>query len=203
MTQRRALLLGEAEPWLASIGRRLAEDRFLPVAHRFAHREAFAAQPPPAVLILAPPSRSGRLLKALDAAAMVKALDESLVTAGLIVRDLVARHPFADTRIVVLAEWASRGLADAGSAGAVGAALIGLARSWSLEFAPLGATANAVLTGPLPEDPRRPRPDALVAHPDAAAVAHAVAFFCDPRALPITGQVLAVCGGRSAGSMPP
>ncbi|WP_207538296.1 SDR family oxidoreductase [Sabulicella rubraurantiaca] len=203
MTSRRALLLGEAEPWLATIAKRMEQDGFLAATGRFVYSEAFRSQLPPSALVLAPPSRPGRGQDALDAAAMVAALDESLITAGLVVRDLVARHAVADTRIVVLTDWAARGLAEAGAAGAVGAGMIGLARSWSLELAPLGATANVILTGPLPEDPRMPRPDALVAHPDVAAVAHAVAFFCDPLALPITGQVLAVCGGRSAGSMPP
>lgn len=203
MTDRRALLLGEAEPWLTPIGQRLKEEGLHPSIHRFAPNLAFEGLHPPAALVLAPPARAGQSVESLAPEVMIAALDEALVTAGLVVRDLVARHPAAGTRIVVLADWPARGLADAGTAGAVGAGMIGLARSWSLELAPLGVTANAVLCGPLPEDPQMQRPEALVAYPDAAAVAHAVAFFCDRRALPITGQVLAVCGGRSAGSMPP
>ena len=199
MNSTEVLLLGGGQPWLGAVISRLTSNGFEPLVAPFCFDEAFAARPAPAALILAPP-----VPKPYESIETLLAdLDEVLIAAGLIVRDLVARHPAATTRIVVVAGWEARGLGGQSTAGSVGAGMVGLARSWSLELSPQGVTANAVLVGPFPLHPLALKPPSLAAHPDAEAVAHAVAFFCAPAASSITGQVVAVCGGRSAGSLPP
>lgn len=203
MTQPVALIVGDKTAFTQAAALRLAADGFT-VAWR-AWTEALPGQPPPAAILLAPTRQAGLPADATAVEEFLLALDAAFVPAGLVVRDLVAQcGPRQPARIVVLADWSVTGPANASTAAAVMGGLVGLARSWALEFAALGATANAVLVGPDAGcgDRQGPTPPPLVAWPTAEAVAHAVASLVDPRAACITGQVLAVCGGRTPAALP-
>jgi 3-oxoacyl-[acyl-carrier protein] reductase len=95
------------------------------------------------------------------------------------------------------------------------AGLHGITRTWALELGRHGITVNAIGPGPIatelfkrvnPAD--SPRTKAIVEGVPVgrlgtpADIAHAVAFFADPRAGFVTGQVLYVCGGMTAGVAP-
>jgi NAD(P)-dependent dehydrogenase (short-subunit alcohol dehydrogenase family) len=136
---------------------------------------------------------------------LIDALDGALVTAGLVAKALFTRDaPKPPARAVLVLDWAVTSTPRRTAASAVSGGLLGLARSWSLEFAPLGITANAIVAGPdAGADPvLDPADEAwLVRRPTPDDVAHAVSFFVDRRSSAITGQVLMVCGGRTAGRL--
>lgn len=92
------------------------------------------------------------------------------------------------------------------------AALIGMTRTWALELAPHGVTANCIGPGPVatemfraanPEDSPQTRrimqsiPVGRLGLPEE--IAHAVAFFAHPMAGFITGQAIYACGGLTVG----
>ncbi len=92
------------------------------------------------------------------------------------------------------------------------AALHGVTKTWALELAAHGITANAVAPGTIEttafyeNNPREdPRTQAIIdAIPGKrigtpADVAHAVSFFLDERSSFVNGQVLYVCGGLTVG----
>ena len=157
------------------------------------------------VAVLAPEVPAGAGAAETDPAEMLAALDDALIPAGLLARDLFARAPAGgDRRIVVLCDWAVTGPPAATIEAAVMGGMLGLARSWALEFAPLGVTVNAVVAGPdLAEaGATRPVSPGLVRSPTPEAVADAVLFFLSAGAGCVTGQVLTVCGGRTAARLP-
>lgn len=91
--------------------------------------------------------------------------------------------------------------------------LLSMTRTWALEFAADGITANAI--GPAPVDTetfRRNNSPATIAGMLEAIpmkrlaavddVAQAVSFFLDARSGFITGQMLHVCGGQTLGVQP-
>lgn len=95
------------------------------------------------------------------------------------------------------------------------AGLHGITRTWALELGRHGITVNAIGPGPIatelfkrvnPADSPRTKviiesvPVGRLGTP--ADIAHAVAFFADERAGFVTGQVLYVCGGMTAGVAP-
>lgn len=91
--------------------------------------------------------------------------------------------------------------------------LLSMTRTWALEFAPDGITANAIGPGPVDTETfRRNNSPAIVAGvlqaipmgrlAVAEDVAQAVSFFLDARSGFITGQMLHVCGGQTLGLQP-
>ena len=197
----RTLLLGGQDSCGAAIERALAD------AGHDVQRHPWGAELPADLAVdhavLAPAAPAGTTAAQTDVAAMLEALDAALVSAGLVARDLLARATArADRRIVVLCDWAVTGPPAATIEAAVMGGMLGLARSFALEFAPLGVTANAVIVGPDVAAADRPLASGLVRNPTPEAVAAAVMFFLSPPAGCVTGQVLTVCGGRTAARVP-
>lgn len=118
-------------------------------------------------------------------------------------------------RIVLISSRAALGLQARTAYAATKAGMIGMARTWALELAPLGITVNVVAPGPIQDTemfrevipPGDPRAAALAkAIPvgrlgQSDDVARAVLFFADPQNSFVTGQVLYVCGGSSVASI--
>ncbi len=117
-------------------------------------------------------------------------------------------------RVVLLSSRAAVGLATRTSYSATKAGMLGMARTWALELAADGITVNVVAPGPIRTDmffevvpAGSDKERALAAAVpvkrlgEAADVSRAVAFFTDPAAGFVTGQVLYVCGGTSVGGL--
>jgi NAD(P)-dependent dehydrogenase (short-subunit alcohol dehydrogenase family) len=117
-------------------------------------------------------------------------------------------------RVVLVSSRAVLGLPTRTSYSATKAGMLGMARTWALELAPLGVTVNVVAPGPIrtanfhsvvPEGSAQVE-RVLQAIPvkrlgEPGDVARAVMFFADREAGFVTGQVLYVCGGTSVGSL--
>jgi NAD(P)-dependent dehydrogenase (short-subunit alcohol dehydrogenase family) len=116
-------------------------------------------------------------------------------------------------RIVNIASRAALGKASRTVYSMTKAGMIGMTRTWALEFASQGITVNAIAPGPIEteffhgvNDPNDPRTQALtdgipvkrMGRPEE--VAHAVAYFTDERTGFVTGQTHFVCGGISIGA---
>jgi NAD(P)-dependent dehydrogenase (short-subunit alcohol dehydrogenase family) len=115
-------------------------------------------------------------------------------------------------RVVLVSSRAVLGLPTRTSYSATKAGMLGMARTWALELAPLGITVNVVAPGPIETDnfysvvPRSDAGRVAQAIPvkrlgQAGDVARAVLFFADRDAGFVTGQVLYVCGGTSVGTL--
>ena len=117
-------------------------------------------------------------------------------------------------RVVLVSSRAVLGLPTRTSYSATKAGMLGMARTWALELAPLGVTVNVVAPGPIETDnfysviPRGGAQAEKIAHAipvrrlgQADDVARAVMFFADRDAGFVTGQVLYVCGGTSVGTL--
>ncbi|WP_104493793.1 SDR family NAD(P)-dependent oxidoreductase [Paracoccus denitrificans] len=111
-------------------------------------------------------------------------------------------------RIVNLASRAAFGARNYAHYVASKAAVAGLTKALALELAGRQITVNAVAPGVIATDMLLERSEGLeglrVQQPTGKLgtpehIAHAVAFFADPRAEYVTGQVLIVDGGRSVG----
>jgi 3-oxoacyl-[acyl-carrier protein] reductase len=115
-------------------------------------------------------------------------------------------------RIVAISSRASLGKELRTAYAASKAALHGMTRTWALELAKDGITANAVAPGSIetslfrranpPDDPRTQA--ILAAIPVGRIgtpidVANAVSFFLDRRSGFVTGQTMYVCGGLTVG----
>ncbi|MFV0383836.1 SDR family NAD(P)-dependent oxidoreductase [Paracoccus sp. (in: a-proteobacteria)] len=111
-------------------------------------------------------------------------------------------------RIINLASRAAFGARNYAHYVASKAGVAGFTKALSLELAARQITVNAVAPGVIVTDMLKARPDGMQELADQQPsgklgqpehIAHAVAFFADPRAAFITGQVLIVDGGRSVG----
>jgi NAD(P)-dependent dehydrogenase (short-subunit alcohol dehydrogenase family) len=115
-------------------------------------------------------------------------------------------------RVVLVSSRAVLGLPTRTAYSATKAGMLGMARTWALELAPVGITVNVVAPGPIETDnfysvvPRGQGDKVAQAIPvkrlgQAGDVARAVMFFADRDAGFVTGQVLYVCGGTSVGTL--
>lgn len=115
-------------------------------------------------------------------------------------------------RIVNISSRAALGKEKRTAYAASKAGLLGMTRTWALEFAGSGITVNAIGPGPIATElftavnpPDAPQTQQILeAIPVKrlglpGEVAHAAFFFLDDRAGFITGQVLYVCGGMTVG----
>ncbi len=118
-------------------------------------------------------------------------------------------------RIVFISSRAALGLQTRSAYSATKAGMLGLARTWALELAPVGITVNVVAPGPIRGTrvfhevvPAGSEREATLARGipvqrlgEPEDVARAVAFFVHPDNSFVTGQTLYVCGGASVGSL--
>ena len=113
-------------------------------------------------------------------------------------------------RIVNIASRAIVGIPNLSAYAASKAALVGLMKTWAMELAPAGITANAVAPGPIDTDMLREAYSPELYEKTRASVpvgrfgqpediANAVAFLLDDRSGFVNGQVLHCCGGMSIG----
>jgi NAD(P)-dependent dehydrogenase (short-subunit alcohol dehydrogenase family) len=113
-------------------------------------------------------------------------------------------------RLVNIASRAIVGIPGLSAYAASKAALVGLMKTWAMELAPNGITANAVAPGPIdtdmlrgaysPELYEKTRASVPVGRfGQPADIANAVAFLVDDRSGFVNGQVLHCCGGMSIG----
>jgi 3-oxoacyl-[acyl-carrier protein] reductase len=134
---------------------------------------------------------------------------------SLVQANLTAMKQARYGRIVLISSRAVLGLAKRTAYSSTKAGMLGLARTWALELAPHGVTANVVAPGPIADTEMfeeiipldSPKMSAAARQIPAgrfgtpADVARAVMFFADPKASFVTGQTLFVCGGTSVGSI--
>ena len=108
-------------------------------------------------------------------------------------------------RIVLIGSRTASGAAGRSQYAASKAALVAMARSWALELAPRGITANVVAPAatdtPMLHDPARsalpPRLPPIGRFIKPEEVAAMTAFLLGPEAGAITGQQIVICGGSS------
>ena len=138
-----------------------------------------------------------------------------LAAISLVQANLPAMKAAHFGRIVLISTRAVLGLAKRTAYASTKAGMLGLVRTWALELAPHGVTANAVAPGPIADTemfeaiipPGSPKMAAAARQIPAgrfgtpADVARAVMFFAHPDASFITGQTVFVCGGTSVGSI--
>jgi NAD(P)-dependent dehydrogenase (short-subunit alcohol dehydrogenase family) len=133
----------------------------------------------------------------------------------LVQANLAAMKQARYGRIVLVSSRAILGMARRTAYASSKAGMLGLARTWALELASFGITANVVAPGPIADTemfdqvvPRGSEKAAAIARAipvgrpgTPADVARAILFFASPDSSFITGQTLYVCGGSSIGSL--
>ena len=143
-------------------------------------------------------------LGALDAAAGRTLWRLHVEAASLLADQLVPEMPDGG-RIVLIGSRTASGAAGRSQYAASKAALLAMARSWALELAPRGITANVVAPAatetPMLRDPARsdtpPRLPPIGRFVRPEEVAATTAFLLGPEAGAITGQQIVICGGSS------
>jgi len=158
----------------------------------------------PRAMVYVPRRTVARSIEATAVEDLVGVTDATLVGAEVAARYFLEhRDRNVPGQLVLMSGWAAMGLPFATAAAAASGGLIGLARSWALELAPSGIGVNAVVAGAGVEDsPWESAPRPIGRAPTEHEIAHAVAFFVDPRSHAINGQVLFVCGGLTPGIIP-
>lgn len=118
-------------------------------------------------------------------------------------------------RIIMISSRAALGAVTRTAYSATKAGIIGMTRTWALELASLGITANVVAPGPIAGTemfhgmiPKGSAREEALANAipvkrlgRSSDVARAVMFFADRDAGYVTGQTLFVCGGSSVGAL--
>jgi NAD(P)-dependent dehydrogenase (short-subunit alcohol dehydrogenase family) len=143
-------------------------------------------------------------LGALDAEAGRTLWRLHVEAASLLADQLVPEMPDGG-RIVLIGSRTASGAAGRSQYAASKAALVAMARSWALELAPRGITANVVAPAatdtPMLHDPARsalpPRLPPIGRFIWPEEVAAMTAFLLGPEAGAITGQQIVICGGSS------
>ena len=143
-------------------------------------------------------------LGALDAEAGRTLWRLHVEAASLLADQLVPNIPDGG-RIVLIGSRTASGAAGRSQYAASKAALVAMARSWALELAPRGITANVVAPAatetPMLRDPARsdtpPRLPPIGRFVRPEEVAATTAFLLGPEAGAITGQQIVICGGSS------
>jgi len=144
-------------------------------------------------------------LGALDAEAGRALWRLHVEAASLLADTLAPRMPDGNGRIVLIGSRTASGAAGRSQYAASKAALVAMARSWALELAPPGITANVVAPAatetPMLHDPARsalpPRLPPIGRFIRPEEVAATTAFLLGPEAGAITGQQIVICGGSS------
>ncbi len=124
--------------------------------------------------------------------------------ASLLANLLVPRMPDGG-RIVLIGSRTAAGSAGRSQYAATKAAMVAMARSWAIELAPRGITANVVAPAatdtPMLRDPARagvaPKLPPIGRYVRPEEVAALTAFLLGPEAGAITGQQMLICGGSS------
>jgi 3-oxoacyl-[acyl-carrier protein] reductase len=181
---------------------------------RYAHRSvdlldasalpAAVADLHPTAFVHAAGLMRGGLVGALDAEAGRTLWRLHVDAASVLVDLLVPRLPEGG-RIVLIGSRTAAGGAGRSQYAATKAALVAMARSWAIELAPRGITANVVAPAatdtPMLRDPARSGvatklpPIGRYIRPEE--VAALTAFLLGPEAGAITGQQMLICGGSS------
>ncbi|MBP0465404.1 SDR family oxidoreductase [Roseomonas sp. PWR1] len=181
---------------------------------RFAHRAVDlldAAALPDAVADLRPTAlvhaaglMRGGAVGSLDAEAG-RMLWRLHVEAASLLADLLVPRMTEGGRIVLVGSRTAAGSAGRSQYAASKAALVAMARSWAIELAPRGITANVVAPAatdtPMLRDPARsavaPKLPPIGRYILPEEIAALTAFLLGPEAGAITGQQIVVCGGSS------
>jgi len=181
---------------------------------RYAHRAVDlldAAALPAAVAGLQPTAfvhaaglMRGGVVGSLDAEAG-RTLWRLHVEAASLLADLLVPRMADGGRILLVGSRTAAGSAGRSQYAATKAALVAMARSWAIELAPRGITANVVAPAatdtPMLRDPARagvaPKLPPIGRYVSPGEVAALTAFLLGPEAGAITGQQIVVCGGSS------
>lgn len=146
----------------------------------------------------------GGVVGALDAEAG-RTLWRLHVEAASHLADLLVPRMADGGRIVLIGSRTAAGAAGRSQYAASKAALVAMVRSWAIELAPRGITANVVAPAatdtPMLRDPARsavaPKLPPIGRYVRPEEVAAFTAFLLGPDAGAITGQQMLICGGSS------